>query len=656
MMKLSYLLFLLACFSGNAQSPVTRTERYEKEFNMLVEQERAAFLRHQDLSGAESTGSTVASENFDVHYYRCEWQIDPAIRYIKGRITSYFTITAATDTIVFDLNKLLVVDSVVYHGSKMSFLQLNNDGLKIQWPAPLPAGRLDSLTIFYQGVPDSLRTGVLYQGFYRFNYAFWTQSEPYGSKDWWPCKNGLTDKADSLDIVITSPQVYTSSSNGVLVSEVTAAGNKTRSFRHRYSIASYLLGVGITEYALIKDSAFIGNRQMPVLLYSFPAFVNYSIPAVTVAKQSLVKFSELFGTYPFYKEQYCQTFYGGLSGGIEHQTNSFIIDIWPDLVAHELGHQWFGDKVTCGSWQDIWLNEGFAQYLSNIYYEFFDTALHRIQLTNMRTSITNVPDGSVWVRDTTSVARIFSSRLTYNKGAYVVRMLRWVLGDALFFKGIRTYVEDPAITFRFARTDDLKRVLSAVSGKNLDNFFDKWVYGEGFPSYQLTWKQNQNNWTHITLAQTTSHPSVSFYDMPVPIRFTNGTTDTTIVVNHQYSGQEFWVNPGFKADTAIIDPDMWLLTKNNTSIKEAMSDGLNTLKLYPNPAPDQLFISLKNPTDKKLSIRLFNTAGQVVYRKELETPGNDELISIPVSHLAHGVYIIKLKSEQAINTTRKIVR
>ena len=109
-------------------------------------------------------------------------------------------------------------------------------------------------------------------------------------------------------------------------------------------------------------------------MYSYPVHVNYFSEATRIAKQCLQKFSELFGVYPFYKEQYSQTQWG-VNGGMEHQTNSFIVDRWPDLVSHELGHQWFGDKVTCGSWQDLWLNEGFATYSTNIYYEHFDTAM-----------------------------------------------------------------------------------------------------------------------------------------------------------------------------------------------------------------------------------------------------------------------------------------
>ena len=166
---------------------------------------------------------------------------------------------------------------------------------------------------------------------------------------------------------------------------------------------------------------------------------------------------------------------------MEHQTNSFIVSPNENLMAHELAHQWFGDKITCGSWQDIWLNEGFATYLSYFYFEKGDPAGHLNRLKNLSNAITSVPGGSVWVEDTTNVGRIFSSRLSYNKGAYLVHMLRWVLGDTSFFRGVRQYMNDPKLAYGFAITEDLKRNLEQVSGKDLTEFFNDWFKGQGHP-------------------------------------------------------------------------------------------------------------------------------------------------------------------------------
>lgn len=655
-MKKLCILFLLVAAFAQAQTPAGSLPSGAWPTFDIAQYEKQSLQRRLDAQGADGAAAfTVASDNFDIHYYRCNWQLNPEVRYINGNITAHFTTRSASDSIAFDLVNTLTVDSVQYHDTNISFYQSADNGLIIQWPATIGANQKDSVTIFYQGVPVTYGFGNFYQGFHRGAYAIWTLSEPYGAAGWWPCKNGLNDKADSIDINVTIPDGYTVSTNGVLVHEESAAGQTTSCFKHRYPIATYLVALAITKYALTKDSVLLGNRQMPVLMYSFTFDVNYYKTATEQVKQCLVKFSELFGLYPFHQEHYAQTQWG-LGGGMEHQTNSFIVDRWSNLVAHELGHQWFGDKVTCGSWQDLWLNEGFASYTELLYYEYLLPSGYKSALTTMMNNITSAPDGSVWVNDTTDFARMFGSRLTYHKGAMAVHMLRWVLGDSAFFRGVRAYLDDPAVKYGYARTADLKRVLEATSGKNLDHFFTKWVYGEGYPSYQLTWSQNLNHWATVKLTQTTSHPSVAFYDMPVAIQFKNATRDTIIVLDHQYSGQVFSINVGFEADTVLIDPDLRLLTKGNTSQKETvMNTAANQLKIYPNPAPHQLFISLANPTDKKLSLLLYNSLGQLVYRQEIDMPGHNEQIHLPMQQLARGVYYLKLKSEKSIAATYKIL-
>ena len=656
-MKKLYLIFLLFAIQINALLAQLSAGSSPQHVDISV-MERQAHQRLRDVTGNLSVDSfTVASDNIDIHHYRCEWQLDPSIRFITGAVTVSFTVKSASDKIILDLASQLDVDSIMYHGTTINFQRVLKDGLQIQLPASVNPGRKDSLIIYYKGVPDPLGTGAFYQGVYRGNPTIWTLSEPYGAKQWWLCKNGLTDKADSMDIIITYPADNRNfaSSNGVIVSETVSNGKLTTHFRHRYPIASYLVAIAVSSYVIDKDSVQIGNRQMPVLTYAYTVSrPDYYKSATVVAKQCLQKFSDLFGLYPFYKEQYCHTQWGA-GGGMEHQTNSFIQDRWPNLVAHELGHQWFGNKVTCGSWQDIWLNEGFATYTETIFYEHFDTALLKGTFEGRIKSITSQPGGSVWVEDTTNIGRLFNGRLTYNKGSYVVHMLRWVLGDSVFFKGVRRYLDNAAVTYSFARTTDLRKSLEAESGKNLETFFQKWVYGEGYPNYHADWSQNNNNWIKVKLNQTTSHTSVNFYEMPVTIVAKNGDKETSFVVDHRYSGQEFWLNAGFTVDTVLIDPKLWILSKTKTSAKVNGSTSPNELKVYPNPAPSQLIISLKNPTDKKISIQLWNILGQKVYEKEMQLPGNDEIINVPVIGLARGIYWLKLQGEKGIQYTRKIV-
>jgi len=645
---LIFFLVLSAFCSGQAQNSTTVYERNRQ----LVENEKKAYIRNKgdrDLTNA-------STENFDINFYRCEWYIDPSVRAISGKVTSCFTIVSATDKIVFDLSDTLTVDSVTYHGNLLTFQKIANDGLQLQFPAVLNIGQKDSVAVYYRGVP---RSKAAFQAFSAAVHngvpVIWTLSEPYGAKEWWPCKNGLTDKADSMDIIITSPAAYRATTNGVLTSETIAGSNKIAFFKHRYPIATYLVAMAVTNYVTDIDSVQIGNKTMAVKMNAFPENESDFAYATYTAKQCLPKFSELFGDYPFIREQYSQTQCGG--GGMENQTNTFIGSNWNQLVAHELGHHWFGDHVTCGSWQHIWLNEGFANYMQFIFVQNFNSGLINAHLQYYLNLITSEAGGSVFVSDTTNPTRVFDSRLTYAKGGYAVHMLRGILGDSLFFKGLRQYLNDPVVANGFATTADLERNLEQISGKNLRSFFQKWIYGEGYANYSATWSQNRNNWAKVQINQTTSNPSVAFYDMPVQLQFRNSSKDTTVTINNQLNGEVFWVNPGFAADTMLIDPNYWILAKDRVVKKSPAASALeNDIKIYPNPAPDFLNVLVLNPKIKTMNVQLYNVTGQLVYEKQKDLTGRDELMTIPVSQLAGGVYVLKLSDTHIIQTKKIVVR
>jgi aminopeptidase N len=340
---------------------------------------------------------------------------------------------------------------------------------------------------------------------------------------------------------------------------------------------------------------------------------------------------------------------------MEHQTNSFIVNTSENLMAHELAHQWFGDKVTCGSWQDIWLNEGFATYLSYFYFEKTDPAGHLSRLKNLSSNITSLPGGSVWVNDTTNINRIFSGRLSYNKGAYLLHMLRWILGDTLFFRGLKQYLNDPQLRYGFARTSDLKRNLEQVSGKNLTEFFNDWFTGEGFPSFGVTWSQNKNNWAKIVVSQTTSHASVSFFEMPLALTFKNNVREKTVVVNCKTNKETFWEEIGFAADTVLIDPEYWVLSKNNTSVKLPPASLVdNDVNLYPVPAADFLTVAVRNPVSKNLRLQLFSAAGQLLWSVQKNMTGRDEEFQLNLSPFPAGVYLLRFVAGDVVSTRRII--
>ncbi len=623
----------------------------------IVENEKLQFEQHQQSGSLknETAFRTTASSNYKVTFYRCEWEIDPAIRFIKGKVTANFKVIGNTDKIVFDLSDTLMVDSVTYKNVLVGFQRLPGDGLQIQFPFNLDAGQTDSLSIYYNGVPR-MSGSVFSSSTHSGVPVLYTQSEPYGAKEWWPCKNGLSEKIDSIEIIIKSPSLYRGTANGVIYKDEINGSYRTVCFKHRHAITSYLVGIAVSNYDVAIDSVQVGGNQIPIIMNAYPEDKDYFANATLYAKQILPKFSNLFGIYPFADEQYSQTEWN-IGGGMEHQTNSFIGSIWNQLVAHELGHQWFGDLVTCGSWQDIWLNEGFGNYMQFLYVQNFDSSLIIPHLKYYLGQIVSAPDGSVFVPDTSNSGRIFNERLSYAKGGYVVHMLRGILGDSLFFTGLKKYLNDPAIQGSFAFTKDLERNLEEVSGRDLHSFFQKWIYGQGYANYNCSWSQNANNWAKVQINQTTSHQSVSFYEMPVQLRFSNNNRDTIITVNHLQNGQIFWLDIGFRADTMQIDPNYWIIAKDRIANKiPSATNVANLIKIYPNPASDNINIAIFNPSIAYLDIQIYTVTGQLIFKLKKPITGRDEIINIPVSAFSKGTYIVRFTDDKQRVILRKFIR
>ncbi|MGZ4118492.1 MAG: T9SS type A sorting domain-containing protein, partial [Bacteroidia bacterium] len=325
---------------------------------------------------------------------------------------------------------------------------------------------------------------------------------------------------------------------------------------------------------------------------------------------------------------------------------TFVINFGHSLIAHECAHQWFGDRVTCGSWQDIWLNEGFATYFEGLTEQrFFPSTWYNWKLSKIA-NITSIPNGSVLCSDTTTVGRVFDGRLTYNKGSYLLHMLRWKLGDSLFFAGLKDYLNDPALAYKYAKTPNLKAHLESVSGQNLTNFFNEWYYGQGYPSYQINYSQVGTAVT-ITANQTQSDGSVAFFDMPIPIRFTGILgQDTTIVFNHTFSGQTFSATVNFPILSAEFDPDLWILSANNTITGITDYQFNNQINVFPNPTNENisLYFLLKNQED--LLIELTDIRGRKIIDKIETVVSGTSTKLVNTEQFAKGVYILKITGKK----------
>jgi aminopeptidase N len=610
---------------------------------LLYEAERKAFHSGQQVPAIQ------ALNNYNLSYQRMYWEINPAINYIKGYVSSHFQPNAAMSQIEFDMSNQLTVDSIVYHNTHLGFTQIAGDILQINFPTAV--SQPDSLCIYYQGVPGFTGFGSFVQSTHDTVPIIWTLSEPYGAKDWWPCKQNLQDKVDSIDVIIRCPQGNRAASNGILVSEAVAGSDNIFHWKHRYPIATYLICLAVTNYSVYSDFVPFGGDTVEVLNYVYPEDLALAQSTTPNIIEQMQLYDTLFGLYPFHREKYGHA-QMGWGGGMEHQTFTFMGGWSYELMAHELAHQWFGDKVTCGSWEDIWLNEGFATYLSGLCYEHLDPVWWMPFKEGRINNITSQPNGSVFCSDTTDVGRIFSGRLTYAKGGMILHTLRWLMGDSAFYQGVRDYLNDASIAYNFAKTTQFISHMEQAYGQSLTWYFSDWYYGEGYPSYQISWSQDGSNQVSLTVNQTQSHSSVPFFQLPIPIQFKNQTADTIVVFQHDFSGQSFTANLSFQVDSIIFDPQRWIISKDNvlSGINEMAEVG--SIKNYPNPTADAINISFPE-LGVKAVVQLTDVYGRLIISEEIYSTGN--VFSLSVDYLEEGVYFLVISTSKEKTATKVVI-
>jgi len=591
-----------------------------------------------------------ASSGYDVKYMRMELTIDPAVLYLSGNVNT--TIEARTDIneARMQLIRDFTIQSIKYQGQEVQFTHTDPFDLTILFPTTLTAGNTAEIEITYSGTPSTAQGfGSVGIGQHEGVPVFWTLSEPYGARDWWPGKNDLTDKIDSLDVIVHSPQAYRTASNGLLISDTVIGTERTNHWKHRYPIVPYLVAVAVTNYAVYVDSAWSAGKFVPVVNYVYPEDLEEIRPRTENTPPLIDLYTELFIPYPFSDEKYGHAQFGW-GGGMEHQTMSFMGRFDFEIIAHELAHQWFGDMVTLNSWHDIWLNEGFATYLTGLAYEHMFDGFYWYRWKRLTLNfVTLLPGGSVYVADTANVNRIFDSRLSYRKGALVLHSLRWIVGDTAFFDACKSYLTDPLAAYGFASTDMLKFYMETASGKDLTEFFDDWYYGEGFPSYVLDVTSTEDQKYNVSLSQTTSHPSVDFFEMPVPVTFYGPQFDTTIVFDHQQNGQSWVIDIGFTPDSIVIDPEIWLITANNQVLLDSSEPmPYPSASLHPNPAYDYVKVNFpyENP-----AYSISDSKGNIIIASRKFNP----LEWIDVSQLRKGTYFIRLTSDK-YSATQKLIK
>lgn len=625
---------------------LTFSQDYNETLDAISEAEAKSALNHMMQRSNLNTG------NYDLKYHRLDLNIDPAVAFITGEITSYFEAKSDISTVTFDLASNMIVSQVLQRDNPLTFTQNADDELVITLPITQNTGVLDSLTVSYSGNPISSGLGSFEQTQHNGDPIIWTLSEPYGAKAWWPCKQDLNDKIDMVDVYLTTPQFnasneeYISVSNGLEQSQVVNGTSKTTHFKHEYPIPAYLIAIAATNYEVYSHTVPNNGNPFDIVNYVYPENLANAQANTPITVDIMNIYSNLFEEYPYANEKYGHAQFGW-GGGMEHTTVSFMGNFGRNLVAHELAHQWFGNKITCGSWKDIWLNESFATYLSGITIENLDGNNAFTTWKQQRNnSITSQPDGAVYLTDadTTSVSRIFSSRLSYNKGSMVLHMLRKKLGDTPFFLALQTYLASSEHAYDYAKTEDFINIVETSSGEDLTEFFEDWLYNQGYPSYTINWNQPTTNQVSISVEQTQSHFSVSFFEAPVPVRLIGTLGEIlNLVLDNTTNGQNFLETVDFEIQNVVFDPESDLISRDNNVVLGVDDlDMANSLLVYPNPTSGVLYIDKPSSLDIS-EVNIFNPLGQLINQMSFSS-------ILDTSTWSQGVFFIQFQTKDGVIT------
>lgn len=528
---------------------------------------------HEPEEDGQSSGTTRAWNDTDVLSYDLRLEIDPNATTLNGvNVMKVKSKINGLSTFDVRIRSNFAITQVQINGSNASWVRVDTPTIRVTLPAPLNVDQEFELKIAYNGIPVSRGFGSIEFDVQGGFPVVWTLSESTYAYTWWPAKDDNRDKADA-NLAFIVPADMTVASNGLrqgIDNDPNYPGRRVHRWKTGYPTATYLFAFACTnfnEFTTPSGTWTYGPYTMPLQFFIWPSSDTPANRAGWLAsEQMLTTFSDLFGLYPFVTEKYGIAQFGW-GGGMEHQTITFQSGFSESVTAHELGHQWWGDNVTCATFNHIWLNEGFATYCEALWLENKpgSSGLPALQ-DAMQARKPSAVNDSVYVPDATDLNRTFSGNFTYRKGGWVLHMLRHVVGDDKFFDILATY--RAAYEGGSATTDELRLVASTVYGQDLTYFFDQWVYQIGAPSYQfatraVTVGANRFLELYINQTQSASYPT---FKMPIDVRTTVGGSLTTLVAWNDADTEHILIPVnGALSGAVTLDPNEWILKAGNTT-------------------------------------------------------------------------------------------
>jgi len=619
---------------------------------------------HQKLfadSFKNQTDVTKVADAYHMSFVHLDLLVSSSNTYVEGSARMDAQVSTATlDTIYLELNQTLTLDSMKLDGELVD--PTFQDSELFLLVDEMTGGDAFTLITYYHGASSS--TGFFSGIATDYNYAYgksvtWTLSEPFSARDWWPVRQSLVGKIDSVYQDYTCIDSEMVGTNGTLMGTTdNGDGTKTYHWVTHYPTSYYLLSFAVSDYmdysiyahpaAMNGDSVRVQN-----FIYNDPACLSTNQSNINLSDDLIELYSDKYGLYPFSEEKYgnCLT---ELGGGMEHQTMTTIGGFGFGLNAHEMAHQWYGDNITCASWNDIWINEGFASYSEYVSAQYLQgQSSANSWMSSAHNYVMSEAGGSVYVPDEEiyygNEWRIFDGRLTYKKGAAIIHQIRYLINDDdLFFEAMQNYTAEFSGTT--ATGLDFKNSIEASTGLDLDSYFDQWYFGEGYPTYSIEYSYNSTG-MFIAVSQTTSSATTPFFDLPLEIKLNFGAgVDTTFRI--PITDNITYFQTGITDDIIVlqVDPNNWIV--NHTGgITVGISELQNKMEflLGPNPSTGNLQLHFGDSSQEK-QISILDLSG-----RELRNFTARETLNIDISDLNNGYYLVRATDGES-SVTRRILK
>ncbi|MBE2219242.1 MAG: T9SS type A sorting domain-containing protein [Ignavibacteria bacterium] len=677
-MKFRLLLFLVALFI-----PLTLLSQIEGKRGSELCSERKRSMTNIDLEG-DSPNSPKHS--YDVLDYKLNLDIrncflTPFPRSFTGSVIVKFRIDTTLSSINLNaINTSIVVSSVGLSG--VSFTHTGNI-LNVVLNRVYTPGEITEVQVNYSH--NNVVDGAIYTG----NGGFFTDAPPEGARKWFPCWDKPSDKA-TVDITLKVPANVKIGSNGRLNDSTITGDTAYYHWISRDPVATYLVVLtGKVNYNLnIVYWPKISNPldSVPLRFYFNPGENPTAMQNVLVNMTTY--FSQKFGEHGFEKNGFATAPAPGFSwAGMENQTlTTLCTNCWQEnLVSHEFAHQWFGDLVTCATWADVWLNEGFATYCESLWYEKTGGyTAYKNDINNTAAAYLQSNPGwpiynPQWAIVTPDVNTLYNTAITYNKGAGVLHMLRYVLNDTnVFFNCLRGYAMDTAeFKYKTATTDDFTAKISQIAGQDLTWFIDQWVKQPNHPVYANLYQfadLGNGNW-NVGFQAKQTQTNTPFHRMPLTIRITFASgPDTTFRIDNTTNNQ-IWIWTFNRQPTAFaFDPSNDIVLKTGTTaagvVPGTIGITVNTTEIpkvfslmqnYPNPFNPVTNIRFDIPRRSNVTLKVFDITGKVVSEiyNGLSDPGK-YTADFDATNLASGVYYYEINavepgSGNTFNSVKKMV-